>query len=171
VQRYAKGLLPDLTVSVGIGRYKSDPALLPDAYSEAEVALEIGHRINGPSSVSTFEGTGTYKLLFRVLQENPEELEAFYGETLEPVVRYDSRYGTELVHTLTTYLDNDASTVKTATDLFAHRHTIRYRLDRVGELTGLDVDKSEDREQLTLGIKTMQLLGRVPKRPSSFSDR
>ena len=171
VQRYAKGLLPDLTVSVGIGRYKSDPALLPDAYSEAEVALEIGHRINGPSSVSTFEGTGTYKLLFRVLQENPEELEAFYGETLEPVVRYDSRYGTELVHTLTTYLDNDASTVKTATDLFAHRHTIRYRLDRVGELTGLDVDKSEDREQLTLGIKAMQLLGRVPKRPSSFWDR
>jgi sugar diacid utilization regulator len=171
VQRYAKGLLPDLTVSVGIGRYKSDPTLLPDAYSEAEVALEIGHRINGPSSVSTFEGTGTYKLLFRVLQENPEELEAFYGETLEPVVRYDSRYGTELVHTLTTYLDNDASTVKTATDLFAHRHTIRYRLDRVGELTGLDVDRSEDREQLTLGIKAMQLLGRVPKRPSSFSDR
>jgi sugar diacid utilization regulator len=171
VQRYVKGLLPDLTVSVGIGRYKTDPALLPDAYSEAEVALEIGHRIHGPSSVSTFEGTGTYKLLFRVLQENPEELEAFYAETLEPVVRYDLRYGTELVRTLTTYLENDASTVKTATGLFAHRHTIRYRLDRVGELTGLDVDKSEDRERLTLGIKAMQLLGRVPVRPSSFSDR
>jgi sugar diacid utilization regulator len=171
VQRYAKGLLPDLTVSVGIGRYKRDPALLPDAYSEAEVALEIGYRIHGPSSVSTFEGTGTYKLLFRVLQENPEELEAFYGETLDPVVRYDSRYGTELVHTLITYLENDASTVKTATGLFAHRHTIRYRLDRVGELTGLDVDKSEDREQLTLGIKAMQLLGRLPEQPSSFTDR
>ncbi|HEX2742763.1 MAG TPA: hypothetical protein VHM69_20150, partial [Rubrobacter sp.] len=106
VQRYVKGLLPDLTVSVGIGRYKKDPALLPDAYSEAGVALEIGHRIHGPSSVSTFEGTGTYKLLFRVLQENPEELEAFYGETLEPVVHYDSRYGTELVETLITYLGN-----------------------------------------------------------------
>jgi hypothetical protein len=71
VQRYVKGLLPDLTISVGIGRHKKDPALLPDAYSEAGVALEIGHRIHGPSSVSTFEGTGTYKLLFRVLQENP----------------------------------------------------------------------------------------------------
>ncbi|MBA3794809.1 MAG: hypothetical protein H0X19_11845, partial [Rubrobacter sp.] len=42
VQRYVKGLLPDLTISVGIGRNKRDPALLPDAYSEAEVALEIG---------------------------------------------------------------------------------------------------------------------------------
>jgi sugar diacid utilization regulator len=171
VQRYVKGLLPDLTVSVGIGSYKRDPAQLREAYSEAGVALEIGHRIHGPSSVSAFGETGTYKLLFRVLQENPEELEAFYGETLEPVVHYDSRYGTELIQTLITYLGNDASTVRTAGDLFAHRHTIRYRLDRVSELTGLDVDKSADRERLTLGIKAMQLLGRVPERPSSFSDR
>ncbi|CAN5813909.1 PucR family transcriptional regulator ligand-binding domain-containing protein [soil metagenome] len=171
VQRYVKGLLPDLTVSVGIGGYKKDPAQLPEAYSEAGVALEIGHRIHGPSSVSTFAETGTYKLLFRVLQENPEELEAFYAETLEPVVHYDSRYGTELVQTLITYLGNDASTVRTAGDLFAHRHTIRYRLDRVSELTGLDVDKSADRERLTLGIKAMQLLGRVPEKPSSFADR
>ena len=171
VQRYVKGLLPDLTVSVGVGGFKQDPAQLPEAYSEAQVALEIGHRIHGPSSVSTFGKTGTYKLLFRVLQEDPEELEAFYGETLERVVHYDSRYGTELVQTLITYLDNDASTVRTAGDLFAHRHTIRYRLDRVSELTGLDVDKSEDRERLTLGIKAMQLLGRVPDRPSSFADR
>ena len=171
VQRYVKGLLPDLTVSVGIGRYKDDPAAIPSSFSEAEVALEIGHRIHGPAAVSTFEGTGTYKLLFRVLQEDPRELESFYGETLEPAVAYDSRYGTELVHTLITYLYNDASTVKTAADLFAHRHTIRYRLDRVNELTGLDVDKSEARERLTLGIKAMQLLGRSPARPSSFSDK
>jgi sugar diacid utilization regulator len=171
VQRYVKGLLPDLTVSVGIGRFKGDPALLSEAYSEAEVALEIGHRINGPSSVSSFEQTGTYKLLFRVLQEEPEELETFYAETLAPVVRYDSRYGTELVQTLVTYLGNDASMAKTAADLFAHRHTIRYRLERVRELTRLDVDKSEDRERLTLGIKAMQLLGRAPEKPSSFTDR
>ena len=171
IQRYVKGLLPDLTVSVGVGRFKGDPSALSDAYSEAEVALEIGHRIQGLASVSTFEQTGTYKLLFRVLQEEPEELETFYAETLEPVVRYDSRYGTELVHTLTTYLGNDASTARTASELFAHRHTIRYRLDRVRELTRLDVDKSEDRERLTLGIKSMQLLGRSPEKPSSFNDR
>ena len=171
VQRYVKGLLPDLTISVGIGRFKGDPALLSDAYTEAEVALEIGHRISGPSSISTFEQTGTYKLLFRVLQEDPEELESFYAETLGPVVSYDSRYGTELVQTLVTFLGNDASTAKTAADLFAHRHTIRYRLERVRELTHLDVDKSEDRERLTLGIKAMQLLGRAPETPSSFVDR
>lgn len=171
IQRYVRGLLPDLTVSVGIGRYIEDPGSLPDAYSEASVALEIGQRIYGPSSISTFEGTGTYKLLFRVLQEDPGELDSFYHETLEPVVAYDSRYGTDLVQTLTTYLRNDASTIKTAAEIFAHRHTIRYRLERIKELTGLDVDKSEDREQLTLGIKAMQLLGRHPEQTPSFSDR
>ncbi|MDN5697016.1 MAG: helix-turn-helix domain-containing protein, partial [Rubrobacter sp.] len=171
IQRYVKGLLPDLTVSIGIGRYTPEPAQLTAAYEEASVALEIGHRIYGPSSVSTFEQAGTYKLLFRVMQEDPKELESFYSNTLEPVVTYDSRYGTEMVHTLSTYLANDASTVKTASDLFAHRHTIRYRLDRVRELTGLDVDKSRDREQLTLGIKVMQLLRRAPDHPSNTTTR
>lgn len=171
IQRYVKGLLPDLTVSIGIGRYTPEPAQLTAAYEEASVALEIGHRIYGPSSVSTFEQAGTYKLLFRVMQEDPKELESFYSNTLEPVVTYDSRYGTEMVHTLSTYLANDASTVKTASDLFAHRHTIRYRLDRVRELTGLDVDKSRDREQLTLGIKVMQLLRRAPDHPSNTTSR
>lgn len=171
VQRYVRGLLPDLTVSVGIGRYREDPAELPEAYSEAEMALRIGHRIKGPSSVSTFEETGTYKLLFRVLQESPEELESFYAETVEPAVRYDLRYGTGLVQTLASYLRNDASTSRTASELFTHRHTIRYRLERIRELTGLDVDRSEDRERLALGIKAMQLLGRAPEEPSPLSDR
>lgn len=171
IQRYVRGLLPDLTVSVGIGRFTPEPGKLPEAYSEAEVALEIGHRIHGPSSVSTFEATGTYKLLFKVLRDDPQELESFYEETLGPVVIYDERYGTELIHTLTTYLANDASTVKTAGELFAHRHTVRYRLDRITELTNLDIEKTEDRERLTLGLKAMQLLGRVPERPISISDR
>ena len=136
------------------------------------MALEIGHRINGPSSISTFEGTGTYKLLFRVLQDDPEELEVFYDETLAPVVAYDSRYGTELVHTLT--------------DIPRQRRLNRERpppgssptgtpsatgWTASDELTGLDVDKSEDRESLTLGIKVMQLLGRVPERPTNYADR
>lgn len=171
IQRYVKGLLPDLTVSIGTGRYTPDPARLPEAYSEAEMALEIGRRIRGPSSFSTFEETGTYKLLFRVLKENPEELEAFYRETVAPLVAYDSRYGTELVETLATYLRNDASMAKTAAELFAHRHTVRYRLERIRELTGLNVDRSEDRESLTLGIKAMQLLGHAPQQPASFLDR
>ncbi len=83
----------------------------------------------GSSPISCVQKTGTYKLLFCVLQEEPEELECVYAEILDPVVTSNSYYGNELVSTLTTYLGNDASTAKTAADLFAHRHTIRYHLD------------------------------------------
>lgn len=171
IQTNVKGLLPDLTVSVGSGRFTPDPAHLPDAYAEAEIALEIGRSILGPSSYATFESTGTYKLLYRVLKQDPEELETFYRETVRPLVAYDSRYGTELVSTLETYLGNDASMAKTAAELFAHRHTVRYRLERIKDLTGLNVDRSEDRERITLGIKAMQLLGHAPSEPSKFTDR
>ena len=61
----------------------------------------------------------TYKLLFCVLQEEPEKLEFFHGETLASVAAFDSLYGIDLVFALSTYLGNDALTVKTTADLFA----------------------------------------------------
>ncbi len=47
----------------------------------------------------------------------------------------------------------------TAQKLFTHRHTIRYRLERVRELTGLDISSSDGRERLSLGLKAMRVLG------------
>jgi PucR family transcriptional regulator, purine catabolism regulatory protein len=93
------------------------------------LAAEGGSAPGGSSPISCVQKTGTYKLLFCVLQEEPEELECVYAEILDPVVTSNSYYGNELVSTLTTYLGNDASTAKTAAGLFAHRHTIRYHLD------------------------------------------
>jgi hypothetical protein len=52
----------------------------------------------------------------------------------------------------------------TAQKLFTHRHTIRYRLERVKELTGLDVQSTEGRERLGLGLKAMRVLGIMPPR-------
>ena len=75
---------------------------------------------------------------------------------------YDDQYETELVRTLESFLDADGNYAKTAERLFTHRHTIRYRLDRVKELTGLDVGSSDGRERLSLGLKAMRVLGIVP---------
>ena len=108
----------------------------------------------------TFEETGTYKLLFQVFADRPEELEAFYEQTMAPLVRYDEQYQTELVGTVATYLDLDCNLAATAQTLYTHRHTIRYRLDRIAELAGLDIGKTDDREKLSLGLKAMRLLGR-----------
>jgi DNA-binding PucR family transcriptional regulator len=77
-------------------------------------------------------------------------------------VEYDNQYETELLRTLETFLDADCNVAKTAERLFTHRHTIRYRLDRVRELTNLDVGSTDGRERLSLGLKAMRVLGISP---------
>jgi DNA-binding PucR family transcriptional regulator len=109
-----------------------------------------------------FEETGSYRLLLSSMSEDPEELESFYGETVAALVAYDEQYETSLLRTLETYLDSDGNVAGTAQLLFTHRHTIRYRLERVRELTGLDVGSSEGRERLGLGLKAMRVLGFAP---------
>ena len=52
-----------------------------------------------------------------------------------------------------------ATSPGTAQRLFTHRHTIYYRLERVRELSGLDVSSSDGREKLSLGLKSMRVLG------------
>jgi hypothetical protein len=101
---------------------------------------------------------GTYRLLTRVLASYPEEVQMLYESTVAPLVGYDEQYQTDLVTTLQTYLANNCNMNATAGALFAHRHTIAYRLERVRELTGLDPGDSEDRERLGLGLKAYQMI-------------
>ena len=53
-------------------------------------------------------------------------------------MRYDDQYGTDLVATLEAYLDHDCNMNATAAAIYAHRHTVAYRLERVRDLSGLD---------------------------------
>ena len=106
-----------------------------------------------------FEQTGAYRLLLSAMSENPAELQRFYAETVEPLVAYDEQYETDLMRTLETFLEADGNVAGTAQRLFTHRHTIYYRLERVRELSGLDVSSSDGREKLSLGLKSMRVLG------------
>jgi sugar diacid utilization regulator len=155
-----KETVPGLAVTLALSRHTAEPEKLGAALDEAELALSIGERLGRHGDVVTFEETGTYKLLFQIFADKPEELSSFYDQTLAALVRYDEQYQTELVATLATYLELDGNLAATAGTLYTHRHTVRYRLDRIAELCGLDVGKSDDREKLSLGLKAMRLLGR-----------
>jgi DNA-binding PucR family transcriptional regulator len=109
--------------------------------------------------VLAFEATGAYRLLLPAMSEDPGELQRFYAETVEPLVAYDDQYETDLVQTLETFLECDGNVANTAQRLFTHRHTIRYRLERVRDLSGLDVASTDGREKLGLGLKAMRVLG------------
>ena len=149
--------LSGFTVGVSRSRLASDPVDLYRAGQEALLAANVGEAEG--ARLLAFEDTGAYRLLLPAMSEDPAELERFYSETVAPLVAYDEQYETELVTTVETYLDNDGNVAQTAQQLFTHRHTIRYRLERARELCGHDVTSTEGREKLGLGLKAMRVLG------------
>ncbi len=148
--------------TVGVSSFYADPADLSRAIQEAELVLDVLRQSDAP--IAEDIGTGTYRLLFRVLASHPEEVRSFYEDTVAPIVRYDDQYRTDLVGTLEAYLDQNCNMNATAATIYAHRHTVAYRLDRVRELTGLDPMQSEDRERLGLGLKAYRIIApRLPR--------
>jgi sugar diacid utilization regulator len=152
--------LPGFAVTIARSRHTSEPADMHRAGAEALLAANVAEA-RGLAQLS-FEETGAYRLLLPAMAEDPRELQGFFDETVAPLVAYDDQYETELVRTLETFLDADGNVAKTSEKLFTHRHTVRYRLERVKELTTLDVSSTDGRERLSLGLKAMRVLGIVP---------
>ena len=149
--------LPAFHSTIGRSRRAADPVDLYRAGNEARLAVNVGEAEG--RSLLAFEDTGAYRLLLPAMSEDPGELERFYSETIEPLAAYDEQYETELVLTVEAYLENDGNVAATAKQLFTHRHTIRYRLERAKELCGHDVSATVGREKLGLGLKAMRVLG------------
>ncbi len=158
--------LSGFALALGRSRHAGDPRDLHRAGNEALLAANV---VEGdPESYElAFADTGTYQLLLPHMND-PAELQGFYNETVRPLVAYDEQYETDLLGTLSTFLDCDANVNATAARLITHRHTIRYRFERVRELTGLDVSSTDGREKLSLGLKAMRVLGiAAPRGPAS----
>jgi sugar diacid utilization regulator len=144
---------------VALSSFYGDPAEVGRAIQEAELMLDVlrrGDRLGG--AIQEDIGAGTYRLLFRVLASHPEEVRSFYEDTVAPVVRYDDQYRTDLIPTLEAYLEHNCNMNATAAAIYAHRHTVAYRLERVKELSGLDPMQTEDRERLGLGLKAYRII-------------
>jgi DNA-binding PucR family transcriptional regulator len=158
VARELQAALGGFTFALGRSRVACDPVDLPRAAAEALLAANVAEGGEGQQPLA-FEETGAYRLLLSTMSENPGELRRFYAETVEPLVAYDEQYETDLLRTLETFLELDGNVARSAQRLFTHRHTIYYRLERVRELTGLDVSSTDGREKLSLGLKSMRVLG------------
>jgi sugar diacid utilization regulator len=175
VARELRATLHGFGFAVGYSRVAQDPSELYRAGNEALLAANVAQGQPGGDDaraeacpVLAFEATGAYRLLLPAMSEDPGELQRFYAETVEPLVTYDEQYETELVQTLEGFLECDGNVANTAQRLFTHRHTIRYRLERVRDLSGLDVGSTDGREKLGLGLKAMRVLGiAAPRGPAT----
>ena len=157
VTRELESGLPGFAFAIGRSRHAEDPLDLHRARNEALLAVNV---VEGDAERSelAYHETGTYQLLLPHM-DDPAELRRFYDETVQALVAYDEQYETDLLGTLQTFLECDANVNATAARLITHRHTIRYRFERVRELTGLDVSSTDGREKLSLGLKAMRVLG------------
>ena len=109
--------------------FSGGPAELHRAVAEAELMLAvIGSDERMAHQLADGMGNGVYRLLFRALATDPDEVRRFYADTVEPLVEHDRRYHTDLLPTLDAYLGNNCNMNATARAVYAHRHTVAHRL-------------------------------------------
>jgi len=99
--------------------------------------------------------------VFRMFASLPdlEDVEDFAARWLRPLLDYDATKGTELVQTLTTYLDHGGRYETTAQALSIHRSTLKYRLQRIRELSGYDLNDPETHFNLRLATRAWTTVG------------
>jgi purine catabolism regulator len=124
------------------------------SFREARYALQVCRVEDRP--MADFGSLGTYRLLL-TLQE-PEALRAFADSVLDALDRYDAEDGGELLGSLRSFLDHNARWEAAAAALFVHRHTLRYRMRKVEELTGRDLSAPHDRMEFWLALRARELL-------------
>ena len=96
-------------------------------------ALTIRQAAPTPGGVKVYDELGISRFLPEGTRQREAEL--FVRHWVGPVVDYDAERGTELVTTLSTYLDHGGDLIAAAAELSIHRSTLRYRLHLIAELT------------------------------------
>lgn len=91
------------------------------------------------------------------LDGNAEEVERLIRDWLGDLLSYDRRHGTELVPTLAAYLDHGGKYADTSTTLTIHRNTLRYRISRITEISGHDLNDVEAQLNLHLATRAWRL--------------
>jgi purine catabolism regulator len=149
-------MLPEVSVSIGIGRPHRPLVDLRQSYYEAHYAIKI-RRLKGVDGViASFDDLGSYGLLLGL--QDTLSLEVFYDSVLGKLQEYDQHNSSDLVKSLACFLEANGHWGDAAEKLYVHRHTLRYRMKRVEEITGRSLDDSQDRMEFWLALKAKELI-------------
>jgi purine catabolism regulator len=140
----------------GLGMPEADPRGLRRAYQEARFALEAAAPGGRGAPVATVGDLGSHRLL--LARQEDAALEAISRGLLGPLADYDLRQQGDLVASLRAFLEHNGNWEAAARALGVHRHTLRYRVRRVAELTGRDLDRAGDRVEFWLALQAADVL-------------
>lgn len=145
---------PTTPIFSGVGRSVADVLEWKDSYREATQALSMATRLREQRPLH-FGDLTVYRLLFQ-LEGNPE-LEAFCKEMLGPLLDYAG--SGDLLVTLEAFCERLGNLSQTAEKLFIHRNTLLYRMERIAQLTGHDMNNPDTRLAVHLALKVRKMLG------------
>jgi sugar diacid utilization regulator len=145
------------TSVIGIGSRCDVPDDLPRSFVEARRAMNIRLRSSNPEGAAAFDELGFYRLIDAAAADSGT-VEAFVREWLGTLLDYDESKNSELVPTLSAYLECGGHYDETADALHIHRSTLRYRLTRITALTGRDLRNVDTRFNLHAATRAWRFL-------------
>ncbi len=126
------------------------------AFHEARCALEAVRLRNGSApEVASYADLGAFQLLLSL--QDDDALSSYCRSVLDPIERGEGEYGDELVRSLDVFIEHNGHWEKAANALFCHRHTLRYRIRRIEQLTGRDFSNARDRIEFWLALRGREL--------------
>lgn len=132
-------------------------AALRRTFHEARCALEAAALANGSSPpVASYRDLGAFQLLLS-LQED-DALRLYCDSVLGPLEDASGEYGDELIRSLEAFIEQNGQWERAARELYCHRHTLRYRIRRVEQLTGRDLSNARDRIEFWLALRARELV-------------
>ncbi len=132
-------------------------ASLRRAFHEARCALEATAMANGSApEIASHRDLGAFTLLLSL--QDDEALRTYSDELLAPIADGEGEYGPELLRSLEAFIERNGQWERAARDLYCHRHTLRYRIRRIEELTGRDLNLAQDRIELWLALRARELV-------------
>jgi len=138
---------------IGISNFHTSLNELGNGINESIFAQKTGEL--SPISFNYFSDIGVYSILMPNINDN--WIQDFYSRIIIPIKNYDEKYNTELFDTAVNYITNDGKIKETASALFLHKNTIRYRIGKIKELLNMEEYQLSFSEQLSIAIKLYKI--------------
>ena len=132
---------------------------LRHSFHEARCALEATAFANGSApEVASWRDLGAFTLLLSI--QDDDALALYCDSVLGPIEEGDEEYGGELLRSLEAFIEQNGQWERAAREVYCHRHTLRYRMRKVEELTGRDLSRAHDRIEFWLALRARELVSR-----------
>lgn len=155
LSEYLYSISSDIKLVMGVGRAYEGIGDLQKSFTEASRCVILSEKMNMSGRVFWYEEMGIYNLFSELADK--KVMQEFIDNTLGVIIEYDMNNNSKLLETLKAYLWNNNSLIHASEQLYTHRNTVKYRVQRISQLTGRDFDDAITRLEFMNAIICMEI--------------